>query len=91
MTGPSIFKKDSVWLGLIAGLVFPGLAYLLAELIKKNLTFLGKNDLIYIGCVAINMLLLKYAYKKDMEITGKGIISATFICAFIFFFYKFNK
>ena len=86
-----MFKKDSVWLGLAAGLVFPGLAYLVVEVIKKNLTFLGKDDLLYIGCVAINMLLLKYAYKRDLEMTGKGIISATFVCAFIFFFYKFNK
>ncbi len=86
-----MFKKDSVWLGLAAGLIFPGLAYLVVEVIKKNLTFLGKDDLLYIGCVAINMLLLKYAYKRDMEMTGKGIISATFVCAFIFFFYKFNK
>jgi uncharacterized membrane protein YoaT (DUF817 family) len=91
MNGLSMFKKDSVWLGLAAGLIFPGLAYLVVEVIKKNLTFLGKDDLLYIGCVAINMLLLKYAYKRDMEMTGKGIISATFVCAFIFFFYKFNK
>jgi uncharacterized membrane protein len=50
-----------------------------------------KDDLLYIGCVAINMLLLRYAYKKDMELTAKGIISATFVCAFIFFYYKFNQ
>ncbi len=86
-----MFKKDTVWLGLGVGLLFPGIAYFIVEIIKKNLTFLGKDDLLYIGCVAINLLLLKYAYKKDMELAAKGIISATFICAFIFFFYKFNK
>ena len=86
-----MFKKDTVWLGLGVGLLFPGIAYFIVEIIKKNLTFLGKDDLLYIGCVAINLLLLKYAYKKDMELAAKGIISATFICAFIFFFYKFTK
>jgi hypothetical protein len=91
MLGISMFKKDTVWLGLGVGLLFPGIAYFIVEIIKKNLTFLGKDDLLYIGCVAINLLLLKYAYKKDMELAAKGIISATFICAFIFFFYKFNK
>jgi hypothetical protein len=91
MAGISIFKKDSVWLGLGAGLLFPAIAYLIVEVIKKNITFLGKDDLLYIGCVAINLGLLKYAYKKDKESTARGIISATFICAFIFFYYKFNK
>ena len=91
MNGLSIFKKDSVWLGLGAGLFFPAVAFVVVEIIKKNVIFLQKDDLLYIGCVAINMLLLRYAYKKDMELTAKGIISATFVCAFIFFYYKFNK
>lgn len=91
MAGTSMFKKDSVWLGLGAGLFFPAVAFLIVEVIKKNLVFLAKDDLLYIGCVAINMLLLNYAYKRDMEQTGRGIISATFVCALIFFYYKFNK
>jgi hypothetical protein len=91
MAGISIFKKDNVWIGLGLGLILPGIAYLFVEVIKKNLTFLSKDDLLYIGCVAINLLLLKYAYKYDRELTAKGIISATFVCAFIFFFYKYNK
>lgn len=91
MSGISIFKKDSVWLGLGVGLFFPAIAFVIVEIIKKNIIFLQKDDLPYIGCVAINMLLLKYAYKKDMDATAKGIISATFVCAFIFFYYKFNK
>lgn len=86
-----MFKKDTVWLGIGVGLFFPAIAFFIVEVIKKNLVFMQKDDLLYIGCVAINMLLLKYAYKKDMELTGKGIISATFVCAFIFFYYKFNK
>ena len=91
MAGISMFKKDNVWLGFGAGLFFPAIAYLIVEIIKKNISFLGKDDLLYIGCVAINLWLLKYAYKKDMDATAKGIISATFICAFIFFYYKFNQ
>lgn len=86
-----MFKKDSVWLGLGLGLVLPATSFLVVEVIKKNFVFMQKDDLLYIGCVALNMLLLKYFYKKDMEATGKGVISATFVCAFIFFFYKFNQ
>ena len=83
-----MFKKDSVWLGLGVGLLVPALAFLIVTLIKQNLTVLAKDDLLYIGCVALNLLLLKYFDKKDMDLAHRGIISATFVCAIIFFFYK---
>lgn len=86
-----MFKKDNVWLGLFLGLLLPGLGFVIVEVLKRNLIYLAKADLLYIGCVAINLLLLKYAYKKELEATAKGIISATFICALIFFYYKINQ
>ena len=86
-----MFKKDNVWLGLFLGLLLPGLGFVIVEALKRNLIYLAKADLLYIGCVAINLLLLKYAYKKELEATAKGIISATFICALIFFYYKINQ
>lgn len=86
-----MFKKDSVWLGLGLGLVIPALGFLIVEFLKRNFTYLGKADLLYIGCVALNLLLLKLAYKKEMEATARGIISATFVCALLFFYYKINQ
>ena len=86
-----MFKKDNVWVGLFLGLLLPGLGFVIVEVLKRNLIYLAKADLLYIGCVAINLLLLKYAYKKELEATAKGIISATFICALIFFYYKINQ
>jgi len=86
-----MFKKDNVWIGLAAGLILPGLGFLIVELLKRNFTFFGKADLLYIACVAINLWLLKLAYKKEMESTARGIISATFLCALLFFYYKIQK
>src|SRR6478672_11796264 len=88
--GILMFKKDNVWIGLAAGLIVPGLALVVVELVKRNVSFLVKDDLLYIGCVALNILLLNQVYKYNNEQTAKGIISASFICAFIFFFYKYN-
>ena len=85
-----MFKKDSVWLGLGVGLLVPALAFLIVTLVKQNLTVLAKDDLLYIGCVALNLLLLKYFDKKDMDLAYRVVISATFVCAIIFFFYKFS-
>ena len=86
-----MFKKDNVWIGLAMGLFLPSIGVIIVEVLKRNLVFLAKADLLYIGCVAINLLLVKMAYKKELEATAKGIISATFVCALIFFYYKINQ
>ncbi|MDB5119485.1 MAG: hypothetical protein JWN56_703 [Sphingobacteriales bacterium] len=83
-----MFKKDNIWLGMLIGLIFPAIAFFFVEILKKNIELLKKDDLLYIGCVAINLLMVRYFFKQDKENTVRGIIGATFICAFIFFFYK---
>jgi hypothetical protein len=85
-----MFKKDSIWLGFGAGLFVPALVLLLVLLIKQQIQVLAKDDLLYIGCVALNLLVLKYFDKRDMDLAYKGVISATFVCALIFFIYKFS-
>lgn len=82
------FIKDNIWIGLILGLIFPAIAYVFVEVLKKNLRILEKDDLLYIGCVAINLFLVRYLFKKNQENTARGIVASTFICAFIFFIYK---
>jgi hypothetical protein len=83
-----MLNKNNVWLGTVLGLVLPGIAFLLVEVVRANLSFLKKADLLYIGCVALNMLIVKFYTKRYMEETARGIIASTFICAFIFFYYK---
>ena len=86
-----MLKKDNIWLGAVLGLVLPGIAYFIVEILKKNITVLEKDDLLYIGCVALNLLLVRYYFRTYKENTAKGIISATFVCAFIFFYYKMRQ
>lgn len=86
-----MLKKDNVWLGAVLGLVCPGIAFLFVEILKKNITFLRKDDLLYIGCVAINLLLVRYYFRHDKENTARGIIGSTFICAFIFMYHKMRQ
>jgi hypothetical protein len=86
-----MLKRDNVWLGAVLGLIFPGIAFFFVEILKKNITYLEKDDLLYIGCVAINLILLRYYVRSYKENTARGIIAATFICAFIFFYYKVGR
>jgi hypothetical protein len=86
-----MLKRDNVWLGTGLGLILPGIAFVLVEVLKENVVYLKKADLLYIGCVALNLLLLRYYVRSYKENTARGIIASTFVCAFIFFFYKVGR
>lgn len=86
-----MLKRDNVWLGAVLGLVLPAIAYFFVEILKKNVRVLEKDDLLYIGCVALNLILVRYYFKEYKENTARGIIGSTFICAFIFFYYKIQR
>lgn len=83
-----MFKIDKPWFGAIVGIVLPGIAFFFVEILKKNIKIFEKDDLLYVGCVAINLFLVRYFVSQHKEQTARGIIGSTFICAFIFFFYK---
>lgn len=83
--------QNSVWAGFGIGLVVPGLLISIVWFIMHRVAMLAKADLLLIGCIAVNALLLKYFFKINQENTGRGILSATFIWGFLFFFYKVSQ
>lgn len=83
--------KNSVFIGLGIGLVIPGILLSVMWYLMHRYAFLAKADLLLIGCIAVNALLMHYFFKLDKENIGRGIISATFIWAFAFFFYKISR
>jgi hypothetical protein len=86
-----MLKRDNVWLGVILGLVLPGIAFFFVEILKKNIRIMQKDDILYIGCVALNLILVRFFFSKDKEQVGRGIVGSTFICALIFFYYKMRQ
>lgn len=83
--------KNSVFIGLGIGLVIPGLLLSVVWYLMHQFVFLAKADLLLIGCVAVNAIFMHYAFKQNKENVGRGIISATFLWAFAFFFYKMTR
>lgn len=83
--------KNSVWAGFGIGLAVPGVLVAIVWFIMHRVAFLAKADMLLIGCIAVNALLLKYFFKVNKENTGRGILSATFIWGFLFFFYKISQ
>jgi len=80
--------RNTVWNGCAIGLIIPILPGAVVWFIMQNVAFLKQANWLLIGCVAINALLMNYFFKKDKENIGRGILSITFLWAFVFFFYK---
>ncbi|MNY56975.1 hypothetical protein D3C86_1931100 [compost metagenome] len=78
-------------MGLGIGVAVPGILLSVVWYLMHRFAFLAKADLLLIGCIAVNALLMHYFFKLNKENIGRGIISATFLWAFAFFFYKLNR
>lgn len=83
--------RNTVWAGFGIGILLPGLLVAIVWFVMHRFAFLAKADLLLIGCIGVNALLLKYFFKVNKENTGRGVLSATFIWAMLFFFYKIRQ
>lgn len=80
--------NNSVWIGLGVGLLVPAILCSIAWYVIHHVASLAKADLLYIGGIAVNAYTMQYFFKYNKENIGRGILAATFLCAFIFFAYK---
>ncbi|TDG35280.1 stationary phase survival protein SurE [Pedobacter changchengzhani] len=79
---------NSVWIGLAIGIVIPAILCGFAWYLINHVIYLQRADLLYIGGIAVNAYVMQYFFKYNKENIGRGILAATFLCAFVFFFYK---
>lgn len=88
------FKQDSIWLGLAIGLILPVLVFYLFEsinvygsrhLLDKPVVF-SKSTSQLIALFTNVIVFRIYMLRLEMDYTGRGILLATFIYAFIFFY-----
>lgn len=83
--------KDTVFVGFGIGMIVPGVLIGIVWFIMHQVSFLAKADLLLIGCIAVNAILLKMFFRQNKDGLGRGVLSATFIWAFAFFLYKVNQ
>lgn len=79
---------NNVWNGLLIGILVPLIPGVAIWLLMQNVEALRKADLLLIGCVALNALLMNYFFKRNKDNIARGVISVTFLWAFAFFYYK---
>ncbi len=83
-----MLKKNSIWLGIFCGLVFPLIAFVFTKMVIDDLRSFGKEYLLYIIGISFNLIMLRYYFKTDKQNTASGIMLVTFVSVFIFFFFK---
>jgi uncharacterized membrane protein YoaT (DUF817 family) len=83
--------KDTFLTGFGIGLLVPGVLISITWFIMQQVAYLAKADVLLIGCIGINAILLKVFFKQNKENTGRGILSATFIWGLAFLIYKIRQ
>lgn len=73
--------------GILVALIFPGLAWLTEFILKTNTYIVNRPAVPYVIAIAINLLLIRFCFKKDADQTGKGIMLATFISMLLIFIF----
>ncbi len=72
-------KANHLITGIIIGFVLPAVAWFMVANSVSNIPYLGKPGVVELIAVALNLLLLRFCYKRRAENIGNGIILSTFI------------
>jgi hypothetical protein len=83
-----MLKKDSMPAGVLAALIFPVIAFVIASLLKNNVDIINRPGLPYFIAIALNLILIRISFKKGLDHTAKGIMLATFACMLLIFIFK---
>jgi len=81
-----MLKKNNIAIGLLAGLIFPGLTWLVFGYFFKNkVILLNKPTIPYLVAIAVNLFIIRYLFKKGDDQTGTGMILCTFVGMLLIF------
>jgi hypothetical protein len=74
-----MFQKYSILFGFSLGLILPGMALLIFNILYKDVVILGKPAIPYLVALGLNLIGMRVCFKKDADQTGRGIMISTFI------------
>ena len=81
--------QNTMLMGILLALPFPFIAWVAAYLLRNNADIIiNKPALPYIIAIALNLLLLRFVIKKDLDKTARGIMLATFVIMIALFMFK---
>lgn len=91
-------KYDEIWIGLVAGLLVPFVGYALLLMLygwaddagwldRGGLSYNFRERTLALIAVALNLIPLSYFQRKYANRSVRGLVTATVILAFAWFFY----
>ncbi|WP_143822161.1 hypothetical protein [Mucilaginibacter pedocola] len=84
-----MWSKDSTATGLLLGSILPAGSWVLFEYVMHNdAIIMNKPAVPYLLAIVLNLVLLRYFFRKDMQELVKGIMMATFAFMLIVFIFK---
>ena len=83
-----MLNKNSLPAGILAALIFPAFAFIVAYLLKNNSYIVNKPALPYFIAIALNLVLIRFFSKKAADKTIRGIMLATFVFMLLIFIFK---
>lgn len=90
-------RRDNIWMGIVMGFICPGILfgvlYLIIFIIEtqtQNLPTIDFQKVLLLSIVPNLFLLRYYLLKLKYDLTGRGILIATFILAILFAIFEFT-
>ena len=83
-----MFSKNSYLTGILAALIFPAIAWGVAGYFRYTIELTNRPALPYFVAIAFNLIMLRFALKKDLDKTGRGIMLGTFMVMILVFMLK---
>jgi len=91
------FRRDNIWMGLLMGLFVPaalfGILYGIISIIEYftgNIAFVSIQKILLLSILPNLFLLRYYLLKLKYDLTGRGILSMTFILGILFIILHFT-
>jgi hypothetical protein len=81
-------NKDNLFFGILLGLVAPFIAFVMSQFDLTGIDIGNKNLSFYVIAALLNLILMRYYYRNEMENSARGIILITFICAMAVLFFR---
>ena len=87
-----MLKRDSIFFGVLIGILFPIIAYLILyfglELLEMAFErdWLNERPAIKLVSIVVNLFLIRYYFVKlNFEQTGRGLLIVTFVAVIAYF------
>lgn len=72
--------------GLVLGVIFPALAYLLTQYTSIGTSINAKPLTFYVLAALVNLIAIRFLYRSGNDATAKGILFSTFFGVILLIF-----